>query len=113
MLIAAVGAATQAGVAGAAVEVRLDGAVVTDLEVRDAFAVGEDFDAEFMAEDAWELDEGHLAEVAAEVGAADADGADGDEGHARWRWGGFGEGGPLEGFGGGESQGAHGMTKSE
>jgi hypothetical protein len=103
---AAVGAAALAGVAGAAVEVRLDGAAVADAEMRDAFTDGEDFDAEFMAEDAWELDEGHFAEVAAEVGAADADGADGDEGLAVARRMRFGERGPGEGFGGGEGEGA-------
>ncbi len=92
--------------ADAAVEVRLDGAAVADLKMRDAFTHGEDFDAEFMPKDARELDEGHLAEVTAEIGAADADGADGDEGFAVLRRGCFGERGPGEGFGGGEGEGA-------
>jgi hypothetical protein len=105
---AAVGAAAKAGVAGAAVEVRLDGAAVADQEMRDAFTNGEDFDAEFMPKDAWELDERHLAEVTAEVSAADADGADGDKGFTLLRRGCFGERGPDEGFGGGEGEGAHG-----
>lgn len=101
---AAVGAAALAGVAGAAVEVRLDGATVADLKMRDAFTHGEDFNTEFMPKDARELDERHLAEVATEVGAADADGADGDEGFALLRRGCFRERGPSEGFGGSESQ---------
>jgi hypothetical protein len=93
-------------VAGAAVEVGLDGATVTDLEMRNAFTDGEDFDAELMPEDARKLDEGHLAEVAAEVGAADADGTDGDEDGMRpWSFR-CGECGPSEGFGGGEGEGA-------
>jgi len=103
---AAVGAAALAGVAGAAVEVGLDGATVTDLEMRNAFTDGEDFDAELMPEDARKLDEGHLTEVAAEVGAADADGTDGDEDGVRpWSFR-CGECGPSEGFGGGEGEGA-------
>ena len=88
--------------AGAAVEVGLDGATVADLEMGDTFTDGEDFDTEFMTKDARELDEGHLAEVAAEVGAADADGADGDEGFAKLRRGGFRERGPSEVLGGSE-----------
>ena len=104
--LAAVGAAALAGVAGAAVQVRLDGATVADLEMRDTFTNGEDFHTEFMPKDARELDEGHFAEVAAEIGAADADGADGDEGFAVLRRGCFGERGPGEGFGGGEGEGA-------
>ena len=44
--LAAVGAAALAGMAGAAVQVRLDGATVADFEMRDTFTDGEDFDAE-------------------------------------------------------------------
>lgn len=105
---AAVGAVTFAGVTMAAVEVGLDGAAITGCEMSDTRADCEDFDAELMTENARELDEGHFAEIAADVSAADADGTDGDKGFALlWR-GGFGQCGPREVFWSGESQRGHG-----
>ena len=77
--LAAVGFSLLAGVAGAAVQVRLHGAAVAGLHQRHAIAYREDFDPQLMAEDARTLDEGHLSEIPADVGAADANRTNGDE----------------------------------
>ena len=68
-----------------AVHVRLDRAAVARPDVRHAGADGEDFDAEFVAGDARVAVERHLAEVAADVGAADADPVDADDAPRRGR----------------------------
>src|SRR5262249_36782440 len=56
-----------------AIHVRLDRAALAGLEVRHALPDCDDLDAEFVAGDAGITVEGHLAEIAADVGAADAD----------------------------------------
>ena len=82
--LAAVGAAATAGDAGAAVEVGLDGAAVADGEV--VLEIGrtqrEDFDGQLVAEDARVGEEGLVALVGVQVGAADAHAQDADEGLA-------------------------------
>lgn len=80
--LATVGATLGAGMAVAAVQIRLDATAVTRIQMPHLRADGEDLDAEFMSEDSRELDEGHLAQVTAEVGAADADGFDRNESFA-------------------------------
>ena len=79
MVLAAVGETAAAAIAGLAVDVRLDRATIARLDVRHARADREDFDAELMARDARVGVERHLAEVAAVVGAADADAVDADD----------------------------------
>ena len=59
-----------------AIDVRFDRAAVAGLDVDDASADFDDLDAEFMAGDARVAEERHLAEVAADVGAANADAMD-------------------------------------
>src|SRR5437868_3535281 len=76
MLFAAVGVAALAGVTRLAVDVRLDGAMIAGLNVGDRSADLEHLDAEFVSRDARIAGERHLAEVAADVGAADADAMD-------------------------------------
>jgi hypothetical protein len=91
-----------------AVQVRLDGAVITDLEMIDTFSDGQNFDSEFMPQDARELNEGHLSEIAADIGAADTNGADGYQSLAcRWcGWlGGFD---PFKGLSSSKAEGFHG-----
>lgn len=104
---AAIGFALQAGVAGAAVQVGLHAASIPRGHVADLAADGDDFDTELMAEDAWVVDEGHFTQVTAEVGAADADGANGDQRLAGAGCGGLGEVDEFECFGAGETEGAH------
>src|SRR5205085_6021611 len=71
--LAAVAATGPAGAALLAVQVRLDRAALAGLDVRDAGSGLEDFDPELVARDARISVEGHLAEEARDVGAADAD----------------------------------------
>ena len=65
-----------------AVDVRLDRAAVAGLDVGHAGADRDDFDAQLVAGNARVAEERHLAEIAADVGAADADAMDADEGFA-------------------------------
>ena len=83
MLLAAVGEAAPAGVALLAVDVRLDRAAVARLHVRHALADREHFDAELVPGNARIAEERHLAEIAAEIGAADADAVHAHERFAR------------------------------
>lgn len=104
---AAVRSAAAAGVAGRVVDVGFDGAAVTGFDVGHTVADRQDFDAEFVAENARVRHKRHLAEVSADVGAADADAMDADEGFAgagRWR---LGEVDGSEGFGGFEEESVH------
>ena len=78
-VLAAIDAAAPAGEAILAVDVGLDGAAVAGLDVGDAGADLDDLDAKFVAGDARIAVEGHLAEIAADVGAADADAMDPDQ----------------------------------
>ena len=71
-----------AGMALLAVHVGLDGAAVAGADVGDAGADGEDFDAEFVAGDARVAEEGHLAEIPANIGPADSDPMNADQGLA-------------------------------
>ncbi len=75
-LLAAVRLAAAAGVTVRVVDVRLDGAAVAGLDVRHALADRHDLDAQLVAGDARIAEERHLAEIAADVGAADADTVD-------------------------------------
>jgi hypothetical protein len=79
MVLAAIGVTALAGVALLAIDVRLHRAAIAGLDVRDIGADLDDLDAELVAGDARLAEEGHLAEVAAEVGAADADAMDADD----------------------------------
>src|SRR5205085_2596520 len=63
-----------------AIQVRLDGAAVTRLDVGDVGADLEHLDAQLMAGNTRIAEERHLAQVAADVGAADADAMDANQG---------------------------------
>ena len=93
--------------AAAAIQVGLDAAFVADLHMGDISADSENFDTEFVAEDAREFDEGHLGQITAHIGAADADGVDADEGFTRAGSGGFGDVDGDKLAGGDELKGAH------
>ena len=82
VMLAAVGEAPLTGIALLAVDVGLDAAAVARLHVLDPRPHRHHLDAEFMARDARVAEERHLAEVAAVVGAADADGMHADDGRA-------------------------------
>ena len=109
--LAAVGPAAATGVAGRVVNVRLDGAAVAGFNVGDGGADFENFDAEFVTENARVGEERHFAEVGADVGAADTDTVDADEGVAGARVAGVGEVEALELFRGGEGEGEHGRGR--
>src|SRR5262249_14354737 len=66
-------------------DVRLDRAAVAGPDVGHARADGEHLDAELVAGDTRVAEEGHLAQVAADVGAADADAVDAHQRLARPR----------------------------
>ncbi len=110
---AAIGEAASAGVAGLAIDVRLDGAVHSGGDVGDMGADGEDFDAEFVAGDAGVGEEGHFAEVPCVIGATDADAVDANEGLVGGGWRGGGEGEGAEGERGVERDGFHGRRERE
>lgn len=79
---AAVGGALLRGAGIGVVDVGFEGAFVARFDVGDALADGDDFEAEFVAGGAGVGEEGELAEVAGEVGAADAHAVGADEGFA-------------------------------
>src|SRR5207249_175107 len=79
VLLTAIVAALATGVAGLTVDVRLDGAAVAGPDVAHAGADFQHLDAQLVAGDARVAEERHLAEVAADVGAADADAVDADQ----------------------------------
>src|SRR5208282_2937623 len=83
-VLAAVAAAAPAGEAALAVQVRLHRTAVARLDVRHAGADVQDLDAKLVAGDARVAVKGHLAEIAADVGAADADAVDAHQGIARF-----------------------------
>ena len=85
-IFAAVDAAAPAGEAALTVHVRLDGTTVAGLDVGHIGADLQHFDAEFMSGDARIAVERHLAEIAADVGAANADAVDA---HQRFAGAGF------------------------
>lgn len=69
---AGVGKSTLGGNGAGVVIIRLKRALVSGLHVRDAIANGENFEPEFMTRSAGVGKEGKLAEIAGEIGAADA-----------------------------------------
>ena len=77
------------------------------LTLVDAVADGDDLDAQLVAGDARVAVERHLAEVAADVGAADADAVDADEGLAGAGGGRLGDGDGAEPAGLFELDGLH------
>ena len=105
--LAAIGEAASAGVAVAAVDVGLHGAAVAGRDVRDARADGEHLDTQLVAGDARVAEEGHLAEVAGDVRAADADAMDAEKDFAGGGRGGFGDVDASPGFGLFELKGFH------
>ena len=110
VVFAAVGEAAGAGVAPLAVDVGLDAAAVAGSHVRDAGADGHHFDGQLMAGDPRITEERHLAEVAAVVGAADADGMHADHSLAGPRLGRLGNIDEPERLRLFELQGLHGVT---
>src|SRR6266446_3022916 len=108
VVLATVGVAAGAGEAALAVDVRLDGATVAGPNVGHTRADGDDLDAEFVAGDARVGEERHLAEVAAQVGAADADAVDAHQRVAGAGFGRLGEVDALPLFRRFELQGFHG-----
>ena len=109
-LLAAVRVAAAAGVAVGIINIRLHGAAVAGLDVGDALADGDDLDAQLVAGDARVAEEGHLAEVAAEVRPADADPVDAHQGLAGSGRGGLGGVDEGEVLGGLQEQGFHGCA---
>jgi len=93
---AAVACAFFAGVAVAAVHIGFDGAALARFDVGDAWADGDDFDSQLVAWNSGVGIEGHFAEIAGDVRAADAYAMDFDNGFARPWAGGFGDLGSLE-----------------
>jgi hypothetical protein len=91
-----------------AVDVGFDGAAVPGADVCDAIADGQHLDAQLMAWDPGVAEERHLAEVAAVVGATDANLTHPEQGLAGTRRGGFGNVEEPEGLGAFELEGAHG-----
>jgi len=102
VVFAAIGEAAAAGVAFLAVEVRFDGAAVTRADMAYVFTDGNNLDAEFVSWDPGVGEEGHFAEVAAEVGATDPHAVDADEDFVGSGRGGFGDVDEFEVFGFGE-----------
>jgi hypothetical protein len=97
---AAIGFAAAAGDAATAVDVGLDGAAVTGLEAVGFGAGIDNLDAKFVAEDARVVEEGLFTGESVEVGTANADTVDADEGFAggERRFRGVVGGGELAGF---------------
>jgi hypothetical protein len=106
-LNAAVALAAPAGDAGAAVEVRLDGAAISGLDVHDAGTNFENFDAEFVADEAGIGEEGLAAFEGVDIGTADTDTMDADEGFAGTGGAGGGVVGKGEAAGGFEDESLH------
>jgi hypothetical protein len=106
-LDAAVGLAPSAGNAFAAGEIGVDGAEITFLEVGDAGTDAEDFDTQFVTENAGVREEGLAAFEGVKVGAANANCANSHEGFACVGGGGCGEIGELEVAGLVEGNGTH------
>jgi hypothetical protein len=79
---ATIRSAAAAGQAVAAVEVRLHRHLVTNLHAINSRTDGENLGAEFVAEDAGILEEGLASSEGMQVGAADADAVDADQGVA-------------------------------
>ena len=73
MVLTAVGQPALAGGTPLAIDVRLHAAAVARLDVRHPCADGHHLDPQFVPWDPRVAEEGHLAQVAAEVSAADAD----------------------------------------
>ena len=90
-ICAAVACAFFAGVAVAAVHVGFDGAAVAWFYICDVWTDGDDFYAQFVAGDSRVGIEGHFAEIAGDVRAADADAMHFDDGFAGAWAGGFGD----------------------
>ena len=72
-----------------AVQVRLDATPISGTYVRDPVADAHHFDAQFVPRNPRVGEEGHLAQVTSEVGAANAHLMDADHGLTRARSGGF------------------------
>src|SRR5207247_10757 len=73
MVLAAIGVAAETGIAPLAVDVGLDGAMIAGLDIGDIGADVDYFDSQLMSGNARVAEERHLAEIAAEIGAADTD----------------------------------------
>jgi hypothetical protein len=112
VVLAAIGVAATAGVTLLAVDVGLDGAAIARLDVGHVFADFENLDPEFVTGDAGVGKEGHFAEVAPEIGAADSDAIDADEDIIWPRGAGIVDVDDVEVFGFGELDGFHGKFKS-
>ena len=106
--LTAVRASLFAGMTMTAVQVGLDGAVITDLKMIDTFSDGQHLDPELMPQDARELNEGHLSQIAADIGAADTNGADGYQSLTCRRWGWLGGFDPFKGLSSSKAEGFHG-----
>lgn len=78
----AVAAALKAGVAGATVQVRFDRTTISRFNLSDAGAGADHLNAQLVSENARVVNEGHLSQIAGDVGAADANGSNRDEGLA-------------------------------
>jgi len=112
VVLAAVGEPARAGVALLAVDVGLHAAAVARGHSGDIGADGHDLDPEFVPRDPRVAEKGHLAEVSAVVGSADADGMHANDGLARSgrRW--FRDIDETKVFWLFEEQGLHEMARS-
>ena len=81
--LAAIRPAAAAGVAGRVVDVGLDRAAVARPDVRHALADRDHFDAQFVPQNPRIRDKRHLAEIGADIGAADAHAMHADQRLAR------------------------------
>jgi len=109
--LAAVRAASTAGqtvAAVAAVEVGLDCHVISHLNLVDVVANGDDFGAKFVADNTWIGEEGLAAAERVQVGAADADAVNADEGVAGARITGLVSAGAIETARLGQDKSLHG-----
>src|SRR6185437_6491192 len=80
VILAAVGIAARARIAGLTIDVGFDGGAVAGANVADALADGHDLDAEFVAGYARVAIERHFAEIAGVIRPADADAVDANDG---------------------------------
>ena len=110
---AAVGGAFEAGRRGGIVDVGFERALVAGLHVRDAFTGRQHLESEFVTGDARIGKERHLAEIAGEIGPADAHAVGADQRLAGAGRGRFGEIDDVDLFGAGELDGFHGEVERQ
>jgi hypothetical protein len=89
VVMTTIGVTPATGMAVLAIQVGLDAAPISGTHVRDPVADAHHFDAQFMPRNPRVGEEGHLAQVTSEVGAANAHLMNADHGLTRAGSGGF------------------------